>query len=228
MRSFPLIVAVLLLCVFFYPQAAAFSEEGLYDQAMEALYQGEVDEAYRLFERCVEEGIRTHDAYFEMGLILMERGSISSYRQALRLSDNAVQAFHEHLDEHPHDHGAWFRLAYIHEVRSEAPGIREWEEALEALEKALEISPENDFYMLHLGYVYYKMGESDKAQSVYQHILEDQPQYWEVRYYLALAYVKTGDRDLAREELRLIIENLPAETDLAQRARAELRRLGDS
>ncbi len=228
MRSFPLIVVAIFLCVFVYSLPSAFSEEDLFTQALEARYRGDLDEAYHLFELCVEEGIRAHDAYFEMGLILIERGNLSSYRRALRLSERAVQAFHEYLEGHPEDHGAWFRLAYIHEVRSEAPGIYEWEEALLALEEALEISPENDFYMLHLGYVYYKMGESEKAQSVFHQILEHEPQYWEVRYYLALSYVETGDRESARDELRLIADNLPAETDLAQRARAELRRLGDS
>ncbi|HSV30811.1 MAG TPA: tetratricopeptide repeat protein [Atribacteraceae bacterium] len=204
------------------------TENDLYRQAMEARSRGEFDEAYRLFERSVEAGIRVHDAYWEMGMILLEKGS--SYRvmrQALRLSPRIVEAFQEHLASSPDDDWSWFRLAYVHGLRSKAPGIREWEEAEMAILRALEISPENSFYLLHLGYIYYKMNELQKAVTVFHQALEKDPTYWEVRYYLALVYLELNEKDLAREELRMITDSLPRDTDLYDRAARELRRLGD-
>jgi len=223
-------IGVLVLCVTALGSGSAAwaVEDDLYQQAMDARYRGDLDQAFRLFERSVEEGVRVHDAYWEMGMILMDRGS--SYRvmrQALRLSPRMIEAFQEHIQEHPDDDWSWFRLAYIHELRSEAPGILEWKEAEAAILRALEIAPENSFYLLHLGYIYYKMDIAEEAVTPLLGALEIDPGYWEVRYYLALSYLALGEKDQARTELRLVTDNVPRESDLFDRAERELRKLGD-
>ncbi|MEI6157950.1 MAG: tetratricopeptide repeat protein, partial [Atribacterota bacterium] len=131
-----------------------------------------------------------------------------------------------YVEKNPQDEIAWFRLAYIHEVRSDAPGVSEWKEAREALEKALVLSPENSVYLLHLGYVYYRIGEIDKAQQTFQAILDREPGNIEVRYYAALNYKKKGEPEKARTELEYILKNEPKESIVYRRAEDEFIKLG--
>ncbi|GEM_PF-504039 len=218
-----LIGLLTVLFVVSFPHQARTEEPDIFAQAQMARQEGKVDEAYRLFEESAQKGIRPHDAYYEMGLILMEK---EQYLQAYRISGKAVKAFQDYLEKNPQDDNAWFRLAYIYEVRSFAPGVNDWKKAIEALQKALAISPENSQYLLHLGYVYYNIGKNDEAEKVFLGILDKQPEYYDVRYWLAKSYLDNHEQEKAREQLGYIVSHAPPDSSQHQSAEKELIKLG--
>ena len=142
-----------------------------------------------------------HRAYFEMGKILLEQGK---YRRAISVSEKAIKAYEEYLEAHPEDHSAWWELGYIYEVRSDYS--KEWDKAQEALEKAVELSPSNSFYLLHLGWVYYKKGDSEEAEEAFRKILNKNPKNFQARYFLAATLIEEGRKEEAKEELTYILE----------------------
>ncbi|MEN3203053.1 MAG: tetratricopeptide repeat protein [Atribacterota bacterium] len=200
-----LVLLVTLLCVLMV--RISFGEEvNLFDRALEAKYSGDWERALELFEACIAQGEQTLDAFWEAGLLLVERGK---YRKAFELSEQAIPVFTLHLAEHPEDHMNWFRLGYTYELRSSTGLLREWEKAKECFVKALEYSPENAFYLLHLGYVLYKMGEREEAEKVFRGILEKHPLDFEVRYWLAVVLEAQGKYKEAKEELLFLKNHAP-------------------
>ncbi|HXL01957.1 MAG TPA: tetratricopeptide repeat protein [Candidatus Atribacteria bacterium] len=187
------------------------AEENLFDQAMEARGKGEDEEALKIFERCVEEGIEVHQAYYEMGKILLDQ---KKYRRAIIVSEKAIEAYKEHLKNHPEDHNAWWELGDIYGTRSNYNYSDEWKEAQEALEKAVELSPSNSFYLLYLGWIYYQEGDNEKAESIFRKILDKNPEDFQARRFLIDALIEEGRKKEAKEELAFILEKCPKEDEL--------------
>lgn len=182
------------------------AEENLFDQALEARGKGDNEKALEILEQCVEEGIEVHRAYFEMGKILLEQGK---YRRAFSVSEKAIKAYEEYLKNHPQDHNAWWELGYIYEVRSDYS--KEWNKAQEALEKAVELVPSSSFYLLHLGWVYYRKGDNEKAEEAFEKILDKNPEDFQARYFLASTLIDAERQEEAKQELTYILENCPKE-----------------
>ena len=187
------------------------AEENLFDQAMEARGKGENEKALKILEQCVKEGIEVHRAYFEMGKILLDQ---KKYRRAISISEKAIEAYEEYLKDHPEDHNAWWELGYIYEVRSDHNYSNEWKKAQEALEKAVELSPSNSFYLLYLGWIYYREGDNEKAESTFKKILDKNPEDFQARYFLAATLIEEGRKEEAKEELTFILEKCPKEDEL--------------
>ncbi|NLJ49114.1 MAG: tetratricopeptide repeat protein [Candidatus Atribacteria bacterium] len=226
MKKIGMTGSLLLLClvlVMFLSELGITQDSDLFIQAQKARQQGDMDSAYRLYEQAAEQGIRPHDAYFEMGLILLEK---EKWTQAYRISGKAVKAFQEYLTLNPDDDNAWFRLAYTYENRSFAPGVNEWKKAIEALQKALSISLENPQYLLHLGYVYYKIGEREFAEEILLNLVNKYPDYVDARYYLAMNYLEKQDKEKAKQHFTYILENVNQENSYYQWAKKELNKIG--
>lgn len=195
------------LCIFLFAVTFAWAQEAsLFDQALEAKRAGEWEKALELFEASIAQGERVLDAFWEAGLLLVEKGK---YRRAFELSERAIPVFASYLAEHPKDHMNWFRLGYTYELRSSTGLFKEWQKARECFAKALEQSPENSFYLLHFGYVLYKMGEEEEAESIFRGILARQPMDFEVRYWLAVVLEAQGKYDEAEKELRFLKDHAP-------------------
>lgn len=199
-RVFLFVVALLLFA------NLSWAGESLFDRALAAKNSGNWEEALQLFEDCIAQGERVLDAFWEAGFILLDRGK---YRRAFELSERAIPEFESYLREHPEDHMSWFRLGYIFELRSSTGFFKEWERAKECFEKALEYSPKNSFYLLHLGYVLYKMGRGEEAEEVFRGILAEHPMDFEVRYWLAVVLESQGKYREAVEELRFLQDHAP-------------------
>lgn len=200
-----LVLLVTLFC--FFMVGVSFGEGvGLFDQAMEAKYSGDWEKALELFETCIAQSERVLDAFWEAGLLLVEKGK---YRKAFELSERAIPVFTLYLAEHPEDHMNWFRLGYTYELRSSTGLFKEWERAKECFVKALEYSPENTLYLLHFGYVLYKMGEGEEAEKVLRGVLKRQPMDFEVRYWLAVVLEAQGKYEEAKEELLFLKNHAP-------------------
>lgn len=223
MRTTGLVLVLCLVLVMFLTEMGITQDSDLFIQAQKARQQGDADSAYRLYEQAAEQGIRPHDAYFEMGLILLEK---EKWTQAYRISGKAVKAFQEYLVLNPLDDNAWFRLAYIYENRSLAPGVNEWKKAIEALQKALSISLENPQYLLHLGYVYYKIGDRENAEVILLDLVNKYPDYIDARYYLAMNYLEKQDKEKAKQHFTFILDKTNQENSYYQWAKKELNKIG--
>ena len=178
-------------------------EKDLFDRALEARGRGDDEKALKILEQCVGEGIEVHRAYYEMGKILLEQGK---YRRAISVSEKAIKAYEEYLEAHPEDHSAWWELGDIYSIRSNYNYAKEWDKAQEALEKAVELSPSNSFYLLYLGWICYKRGENEKAESTFRKILDKNPKNFQARYFLAATLIEEGRKEEAKEELTYILE----------------------
>ncbi len=196
-------VAIVLLC---FVGVSWAGEGDLFESALAAKHAGDWEEALRLFEACIAQGERVLDAFWEAGLMLVDRGK---YRRAFELSEKAIPAFTSYLVEHPEDHMNWFRLGYVFELRSSTGFFKEWQDARECFEKALKYSPENSLYLLHLGYVLYKMGKREEAENILRGILVRQPMDFEVRYWLAVVLESQGKYREAADELRFLKDHAP-------------------
>ncbi|MGQ9472912.1 MAG: tetratricopeptide repeat protein [Candidatus Caldatribacteriaceae bacterium] len=205
-----------------FPIFSLEAPKDLLGQALDAKREGDYDTAMEFLERCIQEGFRVHDAYYEMGLILLER---KEYKRAFTISEKAIQAFEEYLEKNPQDHWSFFRLGYIHEIRSESPLVSEWIQAEEALQKALSLSPRNSLYLLHLGFVYYRMKEYQKAEETMLLALSEEPGNVEIHYFLALVLKAQGKKEEAKREFRFVVEHASSEYRNYESARRELARL---
>ncbi len=202
-------LTILVLIVFWGGRWSDAEEGTLFDQAMEARGRGEDVEALKILERCVEEGVEVHRAYFKMGQILLEQ---KKYRRAFSVSEKAIKAYEEYLEVHPEDHRAWWELGYIYEVRSAY--TKEWDKAQEALEKALESSPSNSIYLLNLGWVRWMKGDNEEAEEVFRKILDKNPDDLWARRYLVEILIEEGRKEEAKEELTYILEE-SSKTEMA-------------
>jgi tetratricopeptide (TPR) repeat protein len=203
MKQFPTVILLLLSGLFLVSEVQG---SNLFEEAMAAKASGDAERALYLFEKCIAEGERVLDAFWESGLLLLEEGK---YRRAFELSERAIPVFSAHLEAHPEDHMNWFRLGYIFELRSSTGYFREWEKARTCLTRALEHSPGNSFYLLHLGYVLYKMGEGKEAEEKLRGVLLREPLNLEARYWLAVVLASERKYGEAEEELRFLLEHAP-------------------
>lgn len=219
MRRFLGVFFLLLSSLFLVSEVWAL---GLFEEAMAAKASGDAEKALRLFEECIAEGERVLDAFWEAGLLLVEEGR---YRQAFELSERAIPVFSAHLEAHPEDHMNWFRLGYVFELRSSTGYFREWEKARTCLTRALEHAPENSFYLLHLGYVLYKMGEGKRAEEILREILLREPLNLEVRYWLAVVLESEKRYREAEEELRFVLEHAPEDFGRLREVKKLLRKV---
>lgn len=222
MKPWKWLGVAVLLGVLVFPAFGQEAHVDLWEQALQARRKGEYARAMELLTQCVEEGVRVHDAYYEMGVMLLERGE---WRRAFSISEKAIQAFRDHLADYPEDHWSWLRLGYIHEVRSEAPNINEWEEAREALEKAVHLVPQDPLYLLHLGFVYYRLKENERAEETLREALRIRPDDVEIRYFLGLVLKAQKKNEEAKEEFRFVVEQGPPEYKNYNSAKKELARL---
>jgi len=196
--------------------------QSLFDEAFAAKERGEVEKALSLFEECIQKGERVLDAYWEAGNLLLAQGR---YRKAFSMAQEAIPIFEEYLKSHSEDHVNWFRLGYVFELRSASGVVQEWDKAKECFTKALELQPENSFYLLHLGYVLYKMGNREEAVSILSGILEKYPEDFETRYWLAVVLEAQRRYKEAREELRFILNHAPEGFGRLREAEELLRRV---
>jgi tetratricopeptide (TPR) repeat protein len=222
MRHRQCLGVLIFLLGFVLPVFAQDFQGDLLEQALSARREGDYTTAMELLKRCVAEGIRVHDAYYEMGLLLLEKGA---WRQAFSVSEKAIQAFEEYLQENPEDHWSWLRLGYIHEVRSEAPSVNEWEEARKALEKAVSLSPQNSLYLLHLGFVYYRMKECENAEKTLRLACSLDSNNVEIHYFLALTLKAQKKYQEAQQEFRFVVEQGSPAYKNYDSAKQELERL---
>jgi serine/threonine protein kinase/Tfp pilus assembly protein PilF len=88
-------------------------------------------------------------------------------------------------------------------------GIGEYERAMEMLNKALTIAPDNAIALLELGLVYLLDGKLELSRNTFETAIEKRPGFWQGHSYLGFYYYSTGEYEKAVDQYQKIIELIP-------------------
>jgi tetratricopeptide (TPR) repeat protein len=82
-----------------------------------------------------------------------------------------------------------------------------WPEAVDALQRALEITPDNTRFIAYRGYAAAKAGQTDAARRILQELRDRSSRQYVSSYGLAAIYDALGDRDAASAALERAYED---------------------
>jgi len=207
----------------------------------------EYDKAIIEFEKSIELDENHTESYYYLGQCYLQKGIIeynnknilkaySLYRKSYEMSELVILQYEKIIKENPGDLNSYLKLGYIYEVRSIAPFINEYDEALEYYSKALELemsssSARNTGIYIYLntriGCIYFQKKNHHQAIEYLERAEKMFPSYRanaEIYYYLGLSYYKIGEKEKARAFLLRVIELAP-QSEFAQDAEKELKKL---
>jgi tetratricopeptide (TPR) repeat protein len=178
---------------------------------------GHADRAYETLDAVRAELAPPWDAFIPMGelFLYLELEEPDSAERALEGVESFIQAF---------SFDAFMPLVFyargrIHEMRGE------YEEAIQAYEQDLALSPTDESIYEEIGRCYREMGELDEAQAQLSKTLTVRPYEATAHHEMALVRAEMGDSEAALEHLRTALE-VWSEADPAfkpaQRAREKL------
>ncbi len=149
-----------------------------YDGLAVAIYStGDADGALRYFGKALEKYPGYDQAAFSMAGIYLEKGDTLS----------AIDYYEKTLEINPERADAANDLAWAYAVRGENLA-----RALDLAHMAA-MAERAPFNYDTLGWVYYKMGDLDRAQKALETALEIDPRWVESTYHLALVHLGKGD-----------------------------------
>jgi tetratricopeptide (TPR) repeat protein len=158
-----------------------------------ALYKtAKYDEAEREFKKVLDSEPDNAEALFYLGLIEMMRGNENSSRQYLDRSIEVEQ-----------------RLSTLVNIGYLCTQKEWYDDAVQYLEQAKAIEPENTKVLMNLGITYYKCGEFDEAADSFLKILELSESQVTPYVYLSLIALKQGDRNRAQDWLEKALDKFP-------------------
>jgi len=114
-------------------------------------------------------------------------GAEREYKQAIELDPNSAVA---------HD---WYGQ-YL-------ANFRRFDEAIAHVEVARRLEPTNPATLTHAGIVYYQAGRLDEAMTIWQSVLELEPDYWAAHQCMGRAYTVRGEYLKAVEHFKASIRN---------------------
>lgn len=163
---------------------------------------------YRVAVRLAPENARN---YRNMGLALVSQErpeeALTAYREAMQL-DPGLAAAHSDL-----------ALLY-------SKNFSQHLKAIELLDKALELEPQNKLYWYNLAHVYLTLGQYDKAVERFERVLDFDPHSALTLYSLGLALSKHGSHKAALDRLQQALEINPEYEDAYYQLGAVYRALG--
>lgn len=109
--------------------------------------------------------------------------------------------------------------------------LQKMPEALQDLQKAIELSPKNAEFYANLGYVLWKLGKFTEAISAEREALKLDDKNYTANYQLGRFLIRTGDKGLlkeASERLRKALEIDPRQYEVRFELIAAYRELGDT
>ena len=148
-----------------------------YNEGVDALVQGRLDDAVRLFTRAIEIDPLDHMAYNNRGVARKRQG----------LYDKAIEDFTRAIEIKPNYASAWANRGAARHVKGAT------DSALEDLLKAEKLSRRSSVIKTHLGLLYFDLGELDKAASLLRKAVSRDKKNF--RAYEALAQVYEREKD---------------------------------
>lgn len=119
-----------------------------------AAYLGRLEDAAREFERAAAKGWDEIEADMQRAVVLVRSGDVPAAEQLVKKHGRGGQ-----------DHGVWFfAQGVIHEER------QRWDEAIEAYEKTLTLSPDHEEAMFRCARLYDYRGHEEQAVELYRRL----------------------------------------------------------
>lgn len=139
-------------------------------------------------------------------------GSLGDVKQELDRWEEAVEAYERAIRLDAGNHNAMNNYAYFLSVRNER-----LDDALELVETALQLEPENTSYLDTIGWIHYKLGNYENALEYTQQAADKNDASPEVFEHLGDIYSKLGNDQQAAEWWDRAIEEDPDRDYLKER-----------
>jgi tetratricopeptide (TPR) repeat protein len=140
--------------------------------------------------------------YITLGFIYDVQGEI----------DKAIEVYDQALTISPDDPLLLNNYAYLLAQKGERLN-----EALEMVTRALEQSPESASYLDTKGWIYYALGEYDKAKDYIEQALVADPDNWTILDHLGDVCLELGDKAQARQFWRQALEYDPENVTIREK-----------
>ena len=210
-----------------------------FQQASEAMRQGNLDQAGDGFAAVIKEAPTFAEAFLNLGLVREEQGrhpeAIAAFQKALQLKpklrganlflgiaeyrtsqlDASLTALRKETAVSPKDANAWMWLGIVALEKGDG------DEAVHALDEADKLSPENVDVLYHRGRAHLFV-----SQDSYARMFKADPKSWRVRQILAEANADAERHMDAIAEYQAAIQLAPNEPRLHEELGSELRVAG--
>ncbi len=136
---------------------------------------GQLDEAIAAFRHASELEPEADWIQYRLGEVLQQRtqvdleGAIVSYRRAIELNPDDVQAYRSLLEIQPDNVEIWLKLGEA------LVKLEQWEEAINTYRRAIALNPKEALIHYELGEVLEKNGHQEDAISSYRRAIEIDP-----------------------------------------------------
>lgn len=172
--------------------ASAFTQNQGIEEVLKGLQYGEK-------EMTEEERVKYH---YLAGRALYQRGE---YKQAASHFVECVRA----KDKYPAYADALDRAADCFVKMGEQTVLKNAEETISNLQRALELDPKKAQAWFLLGKLYRDLGQTEKAIDAFKKLLETDPAFPYGNQFLALSYIDAKNYDMALEQLNEEIKKRP-------------------
>ncbi|PIU08134.1 MAG: hypothetical protein COZ85_01285 [Candidatus Moranbacteria bacterium CG_4_8_14_3_um_filter_34_16] len=176
--------------------ALIYENAGLYVSDSLALAQEQYKEAQKLEPQ--------NPAYYlKLGLLEISQAIRKEKpEEKKQLLEEANKLFQKAIEKNKNYPDAYYQTALVNEA------LENFDQAIEAGEKAIRINPRNSNYLLFLGRVYQKRGkegDQDIAQRYYQGVVAINDKDVVGHFYLGLFWEKTKKMDEAKKEYQKVL-----------------------
>ena len=154
---------------------------------------GQLDEAITAYRRASELDPEADWMQYRLGELLQQRtqldleGAIASYRRAIELNPDDVQAYRKLLQIQPDNLEVWLQLGKV------LIKLEQWEEAITPYRRLTELNPDDVQAHYRLGELLIKQGDLEGAIDTLRHSLELSPKSDESYYNLGEALAAQGN-----------------------------------
>lgn len=165
--------------------------------SLAALYvkNGKTDEAIAKFEQALEVNPNRGEVYISLAML---------YEQTDKY-DKAMATYEAALAKNANFWPAANNLAFL---LSEHPtGKDDMQRALKLAEQAREIRPQQPEILDTLGWVYFKMGNTGRAEEIFKEALAVSPESAVLNYHLGMVYVAEGRTKEAKQYLQAALDS---------------------
>lgn len=163
-------------------------------------FQGQLTRALADFEEAAKHDPRKDLPYFGMVMALMQTDQATKAKEILR----------GRLTSNPDDYLLLYALGEMQDRIGAPPGSPEEEEAVNALERSIQLEPNMSTSRIALGRMLLRRGEIDRAIVQLEKALELNPADLSPSYQLSIAYRRKGNKAKA-DELQAKFEQFKAE-----------------
>ena len=212
-------------------------------KAMKLHNEGNCDEALKLYEECMNEGLKDMKTILPYSVLLLRSGQYQKARELLvsvqkypMADDQKRQLFVNYavavykLGDLPKA----IEVLEVQDKKAESGLVYEtlgyllveagdFDKALEYNLKALEYDDEDPITLDNLGQTYFRLkGDKETARSYFDKALAQKPGQLDTLYFLAQYYIEAGNHSAAREKLETVLDGRFSPLNFASKEKAEI------